>query len=444
MKVNVLKKQARMIIRFLLMVILCVSIKFVYGESSAAIDPGTWTQWRGAKRNSIVTGLPWPSKIDNNHLKQMWRKEIGEGYPGPIVSTNLVFTVETLDKKQEVVRAFDRFLGKQVWETSWGGSMRVPFFSAKNGSWVRSTPAFDGQNLYVAGMQDLLVCLNAEDGSIKWQVDFAKRFETPLPKFGFVCSPLVDKEGVYVQAGASFVKLNKHTGATLWRTLKDSGGMYGGAFSSPIKQKICGVEQLIVQTRGMLAGVDPANGTVLWKQKVKAFRGMNIQTPVVVGNTLFTSCYDGASILFDLKKEGDVFTISEVWRDKKSQAYMSTPVVIDGNIYFHRRDQRFSCLNPETKTILWKSPVYGQYCSLIANGTRILGLNQKGDLLLIDASPESFNLLDRRKISKQSTWGHIAVAGDQVFIRELKAIAVYRWSNAAEELPDPVSADSVK
>ena len=32
-----------------------------------------------------------------------------------------------------------------------------------------------------------------------------------------------------------------------------------------------------------------------------------------------------------------------------------------------------------------------------------------------------------RQISKQETWGHLAVTGDQVFIRELKAIAAYRW-----------------
>jgi len=388
---------------------------------------GLWPQWRGPQRSGVLEGVTWPAKLDTMHLTQMWRKEIGEGYPGPIVSSNMVFTVETLDKKQEIVRAIDRVTGRQVWECSWAGSMKVPFFSAKNGSWVRSTPAFDGQCLYVAGMRDYLVCLDATDGKIKWQVDFAKRFKSPLPKFGFVCSPLVVGDAVYVQAGASFVKLNKNTGATVWQTLKDGGGMYGSAFSSPVYNKICGEEQLVVQTRNLLAGVNPENGEVLWQQAVKAFRGMNIQTPVVIGNTLFTSCYGGASILFDLKKGSNGYTISESWRDKKSQGYMSTPVVIADNIYFHRRDQRFSCLDPKAKNILWRSPVFGQYCSLVSDGKEILALNQKGELLLFEAKPEGFNLLDRRKIAEQETWGHVAVAGDQLFIRELKAITAFRW-----------------
>ena len=409
----------------------------VLGESLSRRRSGTWPQWRGPHRNGTVDGPSWPKKLDSVRLEKMWHKEIGEGYPGPIVSKNRVFTVETRDKKQEIVRAFDRATGNQIWETAWDGSMKVAFFAARNGSWVRSTPAYDGECLYVAGMRDVLVCLHAQDGTVKWKVDFVQRFGSPLPSFGFVCSPLVIDEAVYVQAGASFVKLDKENGATIWRTLKDSGGMYGSAFSSPVLQTPCGVEQLLVQTRNVLAGVDPKNGKVLWQQAVKAFRGMNILTPIVLGNTLFTSSYGGASILHDLTKSNDGFTISEVWKDKKSQGYMSTPVVINGYIYFHRRDRRFCCLYPQAKKILWTSPKYGQYCSLVANGTIILALDQKGELLLIDANPESFTLMDRRQISKQDTWGHLAVAGDQVFVRELKAIAVYRWSEPEITLRAP-------
>ena len=36
-----------------------------------------------------------PKKISKKKLKLSWRKKIAKGYPGPIVSENLVFTVET-------------------------------------------------------------------------------------------------------------------------------------------------------------------------------------------------------------------------------------------------------------------------------------------------------------------------------------------------------------
>ena len=65
---------------------------------------------------------------------------------------------ETLFKeKDEVVTAFDRQTGEQVWQVRWPGAMKVPFFAASNGSWIRATPAFDGERLYVAGMRDVLI-----------------------------------------------------------------------------------------------------------------------------------------------------------------------------------------------------------------------------------------------------------------------------------------------
>jgi hypothetical protein len=70
---------------------------------------------------------------------------------------------------------------------------------------------------------------------------------------------------------------------------------------------------------------------------------------------------------------------------------------------------------------------FGQYWSLVSNGTLILALDQKGELLLIRASPERFDLLDRRRVSTAQTWAHLVVCGDEVFIREQRAIAAYRW-----------------
>ena len=108
--------------------------------------------------------------------------------------------------------------------------MNVPFFARKRGSWVRFTLAFDGGG---AIMRDVLVCLHTEDGRVIWKLDFVDQFSTPLPNFGFASSPLVIDQHVYVQAGASFVKLNKYTSEVVWRRLEDAGGVYNSAFSSP-------------------------------------------------------------------------------------------------------------------------------------------------------------------------------------------------------------------
>jgi len=416
--------------RVLFVALLCILSSAVRGAEPAANSPAPppWPQWRGPTRDGQVAGTTWPGNLQGDSLQPLWRITLGPSYSGPVVSGELVFTTETKNKEVEAVSAVDRQTGKTRWSVEWPGAISVPLFAKSSGDWIRSTPAYDGEYLYVAGMRDVLVCLVAKTGQERWRVDFVKEAKSPVPDFGFVCSPLVDNDAVYVQAGASVAKLNKQTGAILWRTLADEGGMFGSAFSSPILADLLGKRQLIVQTRQKLAGVDPQTGDVLWSQVVPSFRGMNILTPVVVGDAIFTSSYQNKSWLYRIAREQDRFTVSEAWNNK-AQGYMSTPVVVDGYAYLHLGNQRFTCINLKNGERTWTSQTFGKYASLVVQGDRILALDQQGVLLLIKANPEKFELLDSRKVSDAETWAHLAISGEQLFVRELDALAAYRWRN---------------
>lgn len=407
-----------------LSLLLCCSTGF--GQDASAGD--TWPQWRGPARDGSFSGPTWPERLNAGNFKQLWRVELGPSYSGPIVTEELVFTTETREKATEHVTAFNKQTGEKIWETSWTGSMSVPFFAAANGSWIRSTPAYDGESLYVAGMRDVLVRLDAKTGEEKWRVDFVNDFEKPLPSFGCVCSPLVDETGVYMQAGAAFVKLDKRDGSIIWRTLEDGGSVFGSAFSSPIFATIAGAPQILVQTRSTLAGVDITSGDVLWRQEVPSFRGMNILTPLPVGEeTVFTSTYRNKSFLYQVSRSNQDFTVGEQWTNN-AQAYMSTPVIVDNHAYMQLQNQRYSCIDLATGERKWTSEPFGKYASLVTQGNRILSLDSKGRLLLIEANPDEFQLIDELKISDDETWAHLALAGNHVFIRELNALAAYRWA----------------
>jgi outer membrane protein assembly factor BamB len=367
----------------------------------------------------------WPSSLDENHLVEVWSVPQGPSYSGPIVAADRVFVTETKDKQYEVVRALDRETGEELWQVQWEGAMQVPFFAAANGSWIRATPSYDGERLYVAGMRDVLVCIDAEDGNIIWKHDFVAETGSKLPQFGFVSSPLLVGDHIFVQAGGGVAKLNKLTGETVWTTLEDGGGMYGSAFSSPVFATIAGVPQLVVQSRSKLAGVNPEDGTVLWSQEIEAFRGMNILTPTVIGDSLFTSSYGGRSTLFTIRKSGNDWNVAEAW-GHKAQGYMSSPVVIDGHIYLHLRNQRFVCLDAKTGAERWTTTPFGQYWSMAVSGDKILALDQRGELLLIEASPAEFKLVDRCPVADDA-WAHLAVVGDHIFMRDLNSTKMFAW-----------------
>ena len=411
---------------------ICISPSNIANAAELPTETTEWWQWRGPNRDAQV-GIkgPWPVDLKETSLIRKWRVDCGDGYPGPIVSKDKVFTSETANKTDEVVKAYDRLTGKLLWSTSWKGSMSVPFFAAKNGSWIRSTPTFDGESLYVAGMRDVLVCLDATSGKERWKVDFVEKFGTALPAFGFVCSPLVDDKAVYVQAAAAFVKLDKKTGEVLWRTLQDAGGMNGSAFSSPVRTKMGGKDQIVVQSRTHLAGIDPVIGKVLWKVAINSFRGMNILTPTIDGETVFTSAYGGKAQLIRIESASDGVASKEVWNADGAEANMSSPVIYQGHAYLHLRNRRVVCVNLATGKTTWTSPKpYGDYWSMVANGDKILALDNKGILYLMEANPKEFKIIDERKISEQETWGHLAVVGNELFIREQKGLSAWEWKSA--------------
>lgn len=391
-----------------------------------------WNQWRGPQRTGMVNGAgDWPASLDERELVRSWNAPLAEGYSSPVTDGTLLFTVATKDESHEVVKAFDLDSGELAWERSWEGSMKVPFFANKNGSWVRSTPVVSDGALYVAGMRDVLVKLDATSGEEIWRVDFSERNGTEVPSFGYVSSPLVDGGAVYVQAGLAVAKLDASTGETIWRSMIDERAMFGSAFSSPILANVAGKRQLLVQARMELAGLDPATGEVLWATPVKAFRGMNILSPTVVGDDrIFTASYGGGSFLFSVTSTGEgKFAVEQLWNVEAIEGYMGSPVVIGDHVYLHGRDKKMHCLSLEDGSAAWSSEEeFGEYWSMVYRGDRILALDQKGELLLLHGSPEKLVIADRRKVSEgDPTWAHLGIEGDRLLVRSLRGISVWQW-----------------
>ncbi|MEL7498899.1 MAG: PQQ-binding-like beta-propeller repeat protein [Planctomycetota bacterium] len=384
-----------------------------------------WNQWRGPNRDG-KTDVTLPSSLDEKTLTKKWSVPMQPSYSGPIVVGDRVFTTQTVDRKFEEVIAVDRETGEKLWSQQWPGSLSVPMFAKANGDWIRATPAYDDGRLYVAGMRDVLVCLGAEKGEVIWKIDFPAETKSSVPSFGMVCSPLIDGDFVYIQAGGGFCKIDKKSGKIIWNALKDGGGMFGSAFSSPIIETVAGKRQAIVQTRQALVGVDLESGEKLWSENIKSFRGMNIITPTVFESSLFVSTYGGVSQLLTVSGS-DSFEVKQNWA-VKAEGYMTTPVVVGGFAYTHLKNQRLACFDLKKGVEAWRSKPFGKYSSLIASGDKILALDQKGDLMLIKANPNEFELISKRKVGSDS-WAHLAVRGNQIFIRNLDELVAYEFSN---------------
>ena len=401
---------------------------------SSLMAAESWDQWRGPHRDGRISGAKWPGGLDEARLKRRWQLPLGPSYSGPVMNAERVFITETVDKKREQVTALRRSDGSVIWKRDWEGAMSVPFFARSNGDWIRATPALDGDTLYVAGMRDVLVALNSTDGSERWRLDFVKRFGADLPTFGFVSSPLIDGDSVYVQAGGGVARLRKADGQVVWHGARDGGGMMGSAFGSPVILTLAGKRQLVVQARTRLFGVALEDGAELWSLPVESFRGMNILTPTFAGkDRLFTAAYGGKTLGIDVRSENGGFRAVPAW-EFKAQGYMTSPIIHEGHAYLQLRSQRALCIELATGAEKWTTTEsFGKYWSMVAQADRILALDERGELILFKATPEKFDVLSRRKVAESDAWAHLAVDGSELYIRELKALSVWDWSAGASQ-----------
>ena len=90
------------------------------------------------------------------------------------------------------------------------------------------------------------------------------------------------------------------------------------------------------------------------------------------------------------------------------------------------------CVDLATGKEDWITEPFGKYWSLVAQGDRILALDETGDLRLVRATPEKFELVGEAKVANRESWAHLAVtaAADgsiELWIRDLSGITAWRW-----------------
>ncbi len=405
----------------------CLATAFAMTMIYNAIIAADWLQWRGPQRDGQLQNVSLPDDLSDDRLTLVWESELGPSYSGPIVKGDLVFTTETVNKASERVTCFDLSSGEKRWQAEWKGAMIVPFFAASNGSWIRATPACNDEKLIVGGMLDVIVCLEVQTGNELWRVDFPEKLGSPIPSFGNASSPIIDQQFVYVQAGGGLTKMSLEDGSIVWQSLKDGPDMSSsGAFSSPIIAELGGQRQLIVQTRMDLAGVALDDGRVLWQRPIEAYRGMNILTPTLWKDRIFTSNYRGKSQMLLIESHSSGYSTKLEW-ENKAQAYMSSPVLVDDAIYVHLQNKRLVCLDAATGTENWTTTPFGSYWSMVTDGKKILALDSDGRLQLIAADKKQFTSLGSAKVAEDS-WAYLALSDDFVVVRDLERLRVFRWT----------------
>jgi outer membrane protein assembly factor BamB len=150
--------------RLLIPAVLLVTVTFPIHAQRPSADV---TQWRGAARDGIITGLTVP-KAWPETLTEGWKVEIGTGYATPLVVSDRVYQFSRLGDN-ETMTALDAASGKVVWQAGYAATFTMNPATKQHGPGPKSTPVFFNGRLYSIGMTGTVTAWDAASGKQVWQ-----------------------------------------------------------------------------------------------------------------------------------------------------------------------------------------------------------------------------------------------------------------------------------
>ena len=383
------------------------------------VSAADWPQWLGPKRNgvSVEKGLltAWPE----GGPEVTWRQPLGKGFSSIAVSGNRLYTMYA-GSEGEFVVCLSAADGKPLWRVRTGAYYK----EGQGGDGPRSTPTVDGDRVYVLGAQGLLLALRAADGGEMWRRDLVEEFGSDVPRWGFSTSPLVEGDLVLIEVGgvvsnivlnmivdrkakATAVAVEKSTGRMVWSALDDKM-----SYSSPIAYTVNGTRQVAFFNAYALVGLAPADGGELWRYPWKTRYDVSASTPVFLppDRIFISGGGDGAVV-----RVGEN-AVEEVWKNGEMVNHFGTSIHYDGHIYGF--DQSIlKCIDAETGVAKWKARGYAKGTLIFADGHLII-LGEKGNLGLVEATPERFVEKANVPLLDGRCWTVPALSGGRLYVRD--------------------------
>ena len=241
-----------------------------------------WPQFRGVNASGVSeksTNLP----IKFSHEeKVLWSAMLGEGIACPVISNGRVCATALNNQNQFEVFCFDSSRGNELWRRTFDTGELPPIMTPN--VHASSTPACDGERVYVYFSTLGLIALDLESGKVVWKHPI--QLPEYLMKWGAAHSPIVYEDLVIFNQDDDrdpfLLALDKRTGDVRWKVSRPE--MLGG-YSVPVICKANGREDLVVAGTGKLKGYNPISGEEIWTCNTLLRTIMT--TPTVVDDLIY-------------------------------------------------------------------------------------------------------------------------------------------------------------
>jgi outer membrane protein assembly factor BamB len=400
---------------------------------SAAVWAEDWPQWRGLQRDGACGETGLLESFPATGLKVRWRVPVGWGFSSPVVAAGRVYLADSQVVKpqaRERLLALEETTGKPLWTHAYDVAYADWAFDPTQEIGPVATPIVEDGKVYSLGRVGHLFCLEAPTGAVLWKKqldqDYQVTFAPGMP------SPLIEGELLILfiggKPGACVVALHKGTGNERWKALAESL-----TYSSPIVISSGGKRQLIVWTQESVTSLDPASGTLYWRQRLFTSGDYAVSTPVFHQDRLLIG-----GLMFQMDSATPAATV--LWPPSKAPSqrifsHTSTALFRGAYLFSARSSGELICVEASTGKEVWESTQVtdlknGASIHLTPNGDSVLLYTDRGELIRARLTSEGYREISRVAVleptfpfgGRNVAWSPPAYANRHLFARSGKEL----------------------
>ena len=388
-------------------------------EVFPADGPENFPRFLGAEMDNWVSGELLAEDWFKAPPKELWRKQIGEGWGSFAVAGGYAFTLEQRGEK-EVLVCYELRTGDAVW----AHAEDVRFEEGMGGDGPRSTPAIAGGKVFAMGATGILNCHEIRTGNKLWGRDVLAEAGHDVPRWAKSCSPLVADGKVIVTLGQKpegVAAYDVESGGRVWAGANDAV-----SYASPMLATIAGQPQVVAVLKRSVRGLALGDGSELWRFRI-GDPPANCASARIIGDRVMTSTgYGIGSYLIEISKtESGKFAADEIWSSKDLKAKFAD-FVVRGDYVYGLSERDLVCLNMEDGLLEWEGDDYG-YGQMLGVGEHLILQSARGKIHVLEASPDGEEIVSEFRALGSKTWNHPVLAGRILLVRNDREAVAFEY-----------------
>ena len=285
--------------------------------------------------------------------------------------------------------------------------------------------------IYIESGAGAVYCLQAESGKEVWSRDFIEDFGADSAiQFGYSESVLIDGDRLICVPGGkehNVVALDRFSGDLVWSS---KGFGEQATYNSPILIAV-GEQRLVsAMTAASIMGIDADTGELFWRMEQTQQNKIHANTPLYADGRLLVSSADPTSssglVQLELTEGGKQAQVA--WRDRRFRNLLGGLVRIDTCIYGSTAfGSDWRVISWNTGETLVQNKELGGGSIIHADGMFYCYTEREGEVALVDASPEKFQVVSKFKVplGSREHWARPVIHRGVLYIRHGEALMAY-------------------